>query len=47
MGRRIDERDTAFSIQTVFGQDEEEGGMGKYYIARTVDRLVALRLVHN
>jgi len=35
MGRRIDERDSAFSTQTVFGQVEEEAGVGKCYIART------------
>jgi len=33
MGRRIDERDGAFCTQTVFGQDEEEAGVGQYYIA--------------
>ena len=47
MGRRIEERDTACSIQTVFGQDEEEAWMGKYYIARTVGRSVTLRSVHS
>ena len=35
MGRRIEERDVAFSTQTLFGQDEEEAGVGQYYIART------------
>jgi len=34
MGRRIDEWGSAFSSQTVFGQDEEEAGVGGSIILR-------------